>query len=263
MPLSLGARWLEWLLCLSLLIQTLEYLRLLPALADDGYAPWRLQRADIPQAWIRRVLDVLFTPAALRAQLLLRLVVLALIALQGSSLGLVMFLFISHLLILIRWRGAFNGGSDFMTLVALTGLLIVYSVALAGNPELGWRAGLWYVGLQSITSYFVSGWVKLLQPQWRSGKAMPIFLECAVYGPLAPGHVLRHPLLGRLGAWAFIVWECCSPLALWHPLAAWAFCAVALVFHFLVFWFFGLNRFFWAWLVSFPAILACSAQGIF
>jgi hypothetical protein len=59
------------------------------------------------------------------------------------------------------------------------------------------------------------------------------------------------------------VWECCSPLALWHPLAAWAFCAVALVFHFLVFWFFGLNRFFWAWLVSFPAILACSAQGIF
>ena len=183
MPLSLGARWLEWLLCLSLLIQTLEYLRLLPALADDGYAPWRLQRADIPQAWIRRVLDVLFTPAALRAQLLLRLVVLALIALQGSSLGLVMFLFISHLLILIRWRGAFNGGSDFMTLVALTGLLIVHSVALAGNPDLGWRAGLWYVGLQSITSYFVSGWVKLLQPQWRSGKAMPIFWNVRFTGP--------------------------------------------------------------------------------
>jgi hypothetical protein len=28
----------------------------------------------------------------------------------------------------------------------------------------------------------------------------------------------------------------------------------------LVFWFFGLNRFFWAWVASFPAIVWCAGQ---
>ena len=61
---------------------------------------------------------------------------------------------------LIRWRGAFNGGSDFMTLVGLTGLLIAHLVGAAGQPEWGWKAGLGYVTLQTVSSYFVSGWVK-------------------------------------------------------------------------------------------------------
>ena len=260
MPVSLGARWLEWLLCLSLLIQTLEYLRLLPALADDGYAPWRLQRADVPQAWIRQGLDRLFTPGALRLQLLLRLPVLALIALHGSNWGMVLFLFISHLLVLIRWRGAFNGGSDFLTLVVLTGLLIAQGVGVFEDVALGWQAGLWYITIQAITSYFMSGWVKIMRPEWRSGAAMTIFLNAAIYGPLAPRHALRNRGLALLGSWAFIVWECCAPLALVSPKLATVFCAVAGVFHFLVFWFFGLNRFFWAWLASFPAILWCATQ---
>ena len=38
------------------------------------------------------------------------------------------------------------------------------------------------------------------------------------------------------------------------------FCAVASVFHFLVFRFFGLNRFFWAWMTTYPAILWCAGQ---
>jgi hypothetical protein len=30
------------------------------------------------------------------------------------------------------------------------------------------------------------------------------------------------------------------------------------LFHFLVYWYFGLNRFFWAWLASFPAVIYCA-----
>jgi hypothetical protein len=29
-------------------------------------------------------------------------------------------------------------------------------------------------------------------------------------------------------------------------------------FHFLVFWYFGLNRFFWAWLAAYPALIGCA-----
>ena len=63
-----------------------------------------------------------------------------------------------------------------------------------------------------------------------------------------------------LGSWGFIVWEILFPFSLLDPRLAAVFCGVAALFHFLVFWFFGLNRFFWAWLCSFPAIIWCSAQ---
>ena len=61
-------------------------------------------------------------------------------------------------------------------------------------------------------------------------------------------------------AWTFILWECAAPLALLDTRLALVFCCIAALFHFLVFWFFGLNRFFWAWLASFPAIVWCAGQ---
>ena len=262
MPLNAAARGLEVLFGLSLLLQTLEYLRMDRAMAADGLWPWHLQRRDVPNRYARALLDRVFARPALHAQLLLRLVAVAVMVLQGSSLALVLFLFISHVLVLLRWRGAFNGGSDFMTLIVLTGLLIAQCMSHVGKPELGWRAGLWYISLQTVTSYFMSGWVKLLQPQWRSGEALVVFLNGAIYGPLPAQHPLRHPLLARAAAWAFIVWECCFPLAFIGPQPALFFCATAAVFHFLVFWFFGLNRFFWAWVATFPAILGCASQGL-
>jgi hypothetical protein len=66
--------------------------------------------------------------------------------------------------------------------------------------------------------------------------------------------------LAAIGSWTFILWECAAPLALLDTRLAVVFCAIAALFHFLVFWFFGLNRFFWAWVASFPAILWCAGQ---
>jgi hypothetical protein len=100
----------------------------------------------------------------------------------------------------------------------------------------------------------MSGWVKLLQPQWRSGEALVVFLNGAIYGPLPARHLLSRPLLARAAAWAFIVWEGVFPLVLLNPDGIWLFGGVALLFHFLVFWFFGLNRFFWAWSVNLSSI---------
>jgi len=259
-PLVLAVRALEVLFALSLAIQTLEFLRMGKATSDAGLWSWSLQRADIPQPTLRRVLDVVFAPDMHRLNLMLRLMAACWLAFQGSSLGLVLVLFISNILVLIRWRGAFNGGSDFLTLVVLTGLLIAQFVGVFGDVVLGWQAGLWYITIQAVTSYFMSGWVKILRREWRSGAAMTIFLNAAIYGPLSPKHALRNRGLALLGSWAFIVWECCAPLVLVNPAFAALFCSVAAVFHFLVFWYFGLNRFFWAWLASFPAILWCATQ---
>jgi hypothetical protein len=66
-------------------------------------------------------------------------------------------------------------------------------------------------------------------------------------------------MLAMLCSWSFTLWEGLFPLALLDVRLAAVFCAIATVFHFLVFWFFGLNRFFWAWLSTFPAILYCAS----
>ena len=258
MSLLLAVRGFELLLGLSLVLQTLEYLRIARL---DRISHWPSQRSELPTrpAWLPAVLDALLAPRAYQTMLLLRLALaLALMAgLLRGPLGLAgaLLLFGTALLLLFRWRGAFNGGSDFMTLAGLTGLLISHSAAAFGQGELGWRAALWYVALQSLTSYFVSGLVKLLRPEWRSGAALPVFLDTGVYGPLAPQSRFRHPTVARGVAWLFTMWEGLFPLALLDLRLAAFFCASAAVFHFLVFWYFGLNRFFWAWLATFPAIL--------
>ncbi len=259
MELSLAARAFEGLLGFSLALQSLEYLRI-PKL--DRVNDWALLRQEIPTrpSGVRAVLDVLLTPRNYQVLIALRLALA--IGLMSGGLGLAgaVLLFAIALVLLLRWRGAFNGGSDFMTLVGLTGLLIAHTVGAFKGMDLGWRAGLWYVTLQSLTSYFMSGWVKLLHPSWRSGRALPQFLDTGIYGPLAPHSVYRKPWLARTISWTFTVWEGLFPLALLDARLAVLFCTVAAVFHFLVFRFFGLNRFFWAWVATYPAMVWCAGQ---
>ena len=257
MSLSLSIRIFEILLGWSLALQTLEYLRVQSL---DRISVWPVLRQEIPArpAWIKALLDALFAPKPYIALLLLRLalamaLMFGLIGLSGAIL-----LFLIALLLLLRWRGAFNGGSDFMTLVAISGLLLAHTAGALTDMSLGWRAGFWYISLQTISSYFVSGWVKLLRPEWRSGRAMTLFLDTGIYGPLPSRSIFRHPVLARVCSWSFTVWEGCFPLALLDVRLAWLFCAVAALFHFLVFVFFGLNRFFWAWIATFPAVLYCA-----
>ena len=72
MELSQAVRAFEWLLGLSLVLQSLEYLRL-PGL--DRVNDWALLRQEIPShpRWVRPLLDRLLAPRAYRVLLLLRL----------------------------------------------------------------------------------------------------------------------------------------------------------------------------------------------
>ncbi len=244
------------LCAVSLVVQTLEFLRLRAPLGPAGVWSFAVQQGDLAHAGapVRAAFAMLSRPPVHTAHLVLRLVA-ALLLPFGFGLPVSLFLFLGTLAILIRWRGAFNGGSDFMTVAVLTALVIADAGALFGRAETGAAAALWYAAVQAISSYFVSGAVKLLDADWRSGRALPIFLDGGIYGPLPPGSVFRRPAVALACSWGFILWECAFPLALVAPAVAAACCAVALVFHLLVFRFFGLNRFVFAWAATFPAIV--------
>lgn len=261
MSLGGAVRLFEVLLGISLCLQTIEQLRIM---ALDRVGSWAIQRAEVPDRplWLKKVLDWLLSePARYQVLLFVRLLLALCLIVGWLGLAGALALFVIGLVLLIRWRGAFNGGADFMTLVALTALLMAHAIGQVFDSRLGWHAALWYVALQSISSYFISGWVKLMHPGWRSGEALPAFLDTGVYGPLPADSVFRRRWVARGCSWAFTVWEGCSPLALMDARIAVVFCGVAAIFHGLVFWFFGLNRFFWAWAVTFPAIIYAATGG--
>ena len=261
MSFYLTVRVLECLLATSLLLQTLEFLRLSRFADARSVWSWQLQRGDVAHTalWLQKLFDWLFQERIYQAHLLFRLGAAASLYFGVSAFSAV-FLFVSSLLILIRWRGAFNGGSDFMTMVVLTGLLVSQLAQIFVGPVIAWKAGLWYITIHSISSYFISGSIKLVSSDWRSGRVLIHFLDGGLYGPLSDHSLLRKKPIAVIASWSFIVWECLFPLALAGPQWAMCWCGIAALFHFLVFRFFGLNRFFCAWAASFPAIIYCSTQ---
>jgi len=286
LTISIGevTRLTECLCAMSLLIQTAEFWVLRSHQQEPGIWLWRIQRRDVigMPDWLLRSLDFLYSPNIHAWHLAIRALLAASLFYQANALT-IFLLFTSTVTLLVRWRGTFNGGSDFMTIVVLTGLVISSPGAMVLPPDLAARAGLWYVSIHTLTSYFISGAIKLLHANWRNGRALTYFLDSAAHGPVQPGaetatHAVgatlsktvsparkrffswQNPFFASSASWTFIIWECSAPLALWSVTFAAVFCLVALIFHFLVFWYFGLNRFFWAWISAFPAIIYCASD---
>jgi hypothetical protein len=255
-------RLLSLFLGISLLIQTMEFFRIQHEMKDKGVWVWSVLRKELPlnPRWLGRFFDFIFQDRAHFLHLCARLLGVLFLLTEGSNIYLMAFLFFSTISLLFRFRGAFNGGSDFLSLVVITGLLLAEVCHWISPGVWGYKAGLWYITLHTVSSYFISGWVKLKRREWRDGSALVVFLDGGIYGPLSLKSVFRYRSVAVLCSWSFIVWEGVAPLLLLSADVAWVYCCIAALFHFFVFWFFGLNRFFWAWCTSFPALIYCAGR---
>ena len=156
-----------------------------------------------------------------------------------------------------RFQGAYNGGADKMVLLILTCLAVARAA-----PDAFWaHLALSYLAVQLVLSYFVSGWVKLWNPDWRSGQALVDVFAFSAY-PVSEG--LRGfagaPRLLAGASWAVIGFELAFPLALAHPAVLGSALGLAALFHLTNACLFGLNRFFWAWIAAFPALMWFQGQ---
>jgi hypothetical protein len=142
-------------------------------------------------------------------------------------------LFICQLLVSLRCRGTLNGGSDMMTFVLLTGVLIAYF----GSQKFGFL----YIAINGLYSYIKAGVAKIKHPDWREGKAL---------GTFSPSLMPWSKLL----SWPVILFELLAVAVPFVPGFAWPYFILAMIFHFINFLLFGLNRFFWIWLSAWPSI---------
>ena len=156
------------------------------------------------------------------------------------------------LLILRHYNGPYNGGADRMGLLALWCLTAAHFL-----PQERWREiAFGYLGAQLVLSYFISGWVKVVKPDWRSGRALrDVFLFSAYPVTENLRRLAERPPLLFAASWAVMLLELAFPFALLsQPTLIIALCLTA-AFHLANACLFGLNRFFWTWLAAYPALV--------
>lgn len=240
---------------LGLVVQSVELWSIRDRLADSGVWRWPLLRSEhdalpAPLRWLFLLL--------LPYRPFIALVVLRALAsgwmLAGGTVALAPLLLVAQVAICVRFRGTFNGGSDYMSVVLLLAL------SLAVTPSFT-RAALAYVAVQTTLSYGIAGLVKIKSREWRDGRALQGFLTLAARRHGAPHAItddLTTPRRSQLLALAIIGFECSFPLAWLDPRACAAYLAIGLAFHVANSVVFGLNRFFLAWAAAYPAVLYCS-----
>ncbi len=154
--------------------------------------------------------------------------------------------------LLVRFQGPYNGGSDRM------GMLLIFCLSLAHwAPNPRWQElAFAYLAAQLVLSYVISGWVKVKNPAWRSGAALRDVFAFSAYPVSEDLRTLsNHPNLMFVLSWAVIGLELVFPLTLLSQPTLIGGLILAAMFHLSNALFLGLNRFFWVWLATYPSIL--------
>jgi len=161
-------------------------------------------------------------------------------------------LLVTAVILIRRFQGPYNGGSDTMTVLVLLCLWLSHVA-----PTRYWQEiALGYLAVQLILSYFQSGWVKVVSPEWRSGSALQQVFALSAY-PVSENARLwaGRPQVLRAMSWSVMVFELLFPLALLNQILLIVALGIAALFHLANACLFGLNRFFWIWPAAFPVIV--------
>ena len=166
-------------------------------------------------------------------------------------------LFLIHLIICIRFRGTFNGGSDMMSFVVLTGTVLSLFLYQDQQSTVVWDLGFIYITIHLLFSYFKAGLVKILQPDWQQGTALAAFLKRSLLSDMRRigSWLSQKPAVGLILSWSILFFELSAVLLLFFPQLIIPYFTLAFLFHFFVYISFGLNRFFWIWMSAWPAAL--------
>lgn len=243
------------LLGLAIVFQSLEFIKMKDSIAENGIWRWSELRSDylfLPKKFLS-FLDWIMPEKRFMELMTIRFYTATLAVIYPHFYIIFLILFFSTFLITLRWRGSFNGGSDYLTLIMLLCLCVGYL-----SPLLA-KAALWYITLQVISSYFLAGLYKVKEQKWRLGTAVYGFISSPNYK--TPAFVLKkseNPTWAFVIAWAVILFELSFPLVLTLPLLTKFYLLCGVLFHLGNFLVFGLNRFFWVWSASYPALYYCS-----
>ena len=187
-----------------------------------------------------------------RRLFLIRIILSLLLIIGFQTAWTLLLLLLLSLAILHRFQGPYNGGADRMSLLILSCLTLVHFA-----PSLRWQeVAFGYLAIQLILSYFISGWVKVINPDWRSGQALRDVFQFSAY-PVSESlrQWSKSPRLLLSMSWGVILFELLFPFSLLSSTSLTFALVITASFHFSNACLFGLNRFFWIWITAYPSIL--------
>jgi hypothetical protein len=149
-------------------------------------------------------------------------------------------------------------GSDQVETMLLVGL--ISTLLLWPSPAAA--IGMWFVTGQSTLAYFTSGVSKVFSPAWRSGEAAFKIFNTYTYGSVMVAGFFRDlPSAAAPACIAMVGWETIFPVILIAPLSiSLSLLGIGVLFHAFNAFVMGLNKFFWAFVATYPAILYCHGQ---
>ncbi len=244
----------------AVILQSIEMINLRERFSHSGPWAWHVVKSDfedLPRL-AKNAFDFLFRDHRFLYLELTRLLV-AIMLISGlvpanAQPPIYTLVLLITLLGSIRFRGTFNGGSDSMIFILISAITVQ---AWFANNFTVTRGALTYVAIHSIISYAISGFVKLKNPAWRSGLTLQLYLHNSTYD--VP-KVLKNMIsknVSIIATWLLIIFELGFALILIWPQTAPIFLVTGAAFHLGAFATFGLNRFFFAWMATYPAILWC------
>ncbi|MFZ9596030.1 MAG: hypothetical protein ACO3A2_08130 [Bdellovibrionia bacterium] len=270
--------WTHTLLSLSLIQQHGESLITFPPHGKQWLWPWEILKSEfefLPK-FVQKILNLTLCDDHFRHTLQIAWV-LSWVSLMnphplifGSLLGL-------QILVLLRWRGTYNGGSDFMTLVVLSSVglgsldsgleWLTLSRGLQGSFQ---KLALGVIAIQACSSYWISGLAKVRRKNWRTGVALRGFLKHSLYEMPAffspppkgdeRGSFFLSPKVTFLLSLGVLLLELGFPLVLISPQFLWPALVLGGVFHLGNALFLGLNRFILPWCATYPALIYFSSK---
>jgi hypothetical protein len=249
--------WTERLIALALIQQSVELFLIRHEFGVNGVWSWQVLKRDfmVFPPWVRALLDGVLGDRIFLGVVMLQML-LGAWGLFSSSPGVLFGLWLTCTLICLRWRGTFNGGSDFMTLVVLNGLVL--ACIFRRHPG-ALKFALVYIAFHSVLSYWRAGLAKIVQSNWRSGKALRYFLTVP-HSEWKNLPALRTPWVVLFLTWMVLLFECSFPLALLSPQTCFFYLGLGLCFHIGNAVVLGLNRFILPWCATYPALYFISER---
>lgn len=149
-----------------------------------------------------------------------------------------------------------NFGLDGSDHLAFINFAVTLLEKLFPHDKKAREVALAFIAAQSCLSYFTSGAVKLTSPVWRSGEAVTGVFRTRTYGDRWFYRLVNdNPGLAKAVAWSVMLAEVLFPLVLVAPKpVARAILAGGAAFHLGNARFMGLNRFFWSFTATYPAV---------
>jgi hypothetical protein len=261
---SLAIRITEVLSALAGLIGTLELLALKSHFTAGGLWDWRLLRVQdrwLVTSLLGRIIGAGLSNRALPFVLGIK-ILMCLMLLVGApdALKSPATILLAIIWIIFALRLPYGADGTDQMLSFIFSALAIRSVF----PDNGCLSEvcLWFIALQTSLCYCTAGVAKLRGDTWRRGTALPAILATTGYGhPHMALWLTRRHSIAHFACWAVIGFECAFPTwLLFGGYVGWPLVVTGLGFHLVNALIMGLNRFLWAFLATYPAVLFCAQR---